>query len=176
LVFSSGGAALVSSTLEHAATLRVGELARITGKTVRTIHFYEELGLLHPVERTRGGFRLYGEDARVRIHWIERLKELGFSLGEIKSFLESFMARGETPAAMASLREFYERKILETRDGIRRLEALEAELKESLAWLDGCRACVREAGSACPKCAESNPKETPVLVAAMRGPSSLPLP
>ncbi len=41
------------------ATLRIGELARRTGKTNRTLHFYEELGLLAPMSRTKGGFRIY---------------------------------------------------------------------------------------------------------------------
>ena len=39
--------------------LKVGELAKRTGKTVRAIHLYEELGLLAPAVRSKGGFRLY---------------------------------------------------------------------------------------------------------------------
>ena len=47
--------------------LRVGELAEQTGKTRRAIRFYEELGLLHPAQRTKGGFRQYDGAALVRI-------------------------------------------------------------------------------------------------------------
>ena len=39
--------------------IRIGDLARLTGKTVRAIHLYEELGLLKPATRSSGGFRLY---------------------------------------------------------------------------------------------------------------------
>ena len=44
-------------------SLRVGELAKVTGKTVRALHLYEELGLLAPSERSKGGYRLYDEAA-----------------------------------------------------------------------------------------------------------------
>ena len=48
--------------------MRVGELAKAVGKTVRAMHLYEELGLLEPAARSEGGFRLYGSDAVDRIH------------------------------------------------------------------------------------------------------------
>ena len=63
---------------DTAATFRIGELAKKADKTVRTIHFYEELGLLQPASRSPGGFRMYTNKALDRIHWIERLQELGF--------------------------------------------------------------------------------------------------
>jgi MerR family transcriptional regulator, copper efflux regulator len=49
--------------------MRVGELAKAVGKTVRAMHLYEELGLLDPRARSEGGFRLYGPEAIDRIHW-----------------------------------------------------------------------------------------------------------
>ena len=53
--------------------LRVGELAKRTGKTVRAVHLYEELGLLAPAVRSKGGFRLYPGKAVKRIDWIQKL-------------------------------------------------------------------------------------------------------
>ncbi len=44
---------------EVCRSLKVGELAKRTGKTVRAVHLYEELGLLAPAVRSKGGFRLY---------------------------------------------------------------------------------------------------------------------
>ena len=44
--------------------LKVGDLARQTGKSVRALHLYEELGLLHPTARSHGGFRLYDATAK----------------------------------------------------------------------------------------------------------------
>ena len=68
--------------------LKIGDLARRTGKSVRALHLYEELGLLSPTARSQGGFRLYDESAFVRIRWIELLQDSGFSLHQIQSLLK----------------------------------------------------------------------------------------
>ena len=72
------------------ALLKVGELAKRTGKTVRAVHLYEELGLLTPAVRSKGGFRLYSGKALKRIEWIQKLQDLGFSLTEIKAVLRDW--------------------------------------------------------------------------------------
>ncbi|MBN1336605.1 MAG: MerR family transcriptional regulator [Deltaproteobacteria bacterium] len=153
---------------------RIGELARRTGKTIRTLHFYEEMGLLRPVERTKGGFRLYGHDAPARVHWIERLKELGFSLAEIREFLDRLQDEDSGPATMASLRKFYRDKLQDTRTAMARLRSLERELEESLAYLESCAACPadarRRSGSACVSLHGGAPP--PPLVVAIQQPPS----
>ena len=60
--------------------LRVGELARRTGKTVRALHLYEELGLLRPVHRSKGGFRLFAPSSVKRVQWIGKLQDAGFQV------------------------------------------------------------------------------------------------
>ena len=152
---------------------RIGDLARRTGKTIRTLHFYEEMGLLTPVERTKGGFRLYGRDAQARIHWIERLKELGFSLAEIREFLDRLRDEDSAPATMASLRVFYHEKLKDTRSAIARLRSLERELNESLAYLDSCTGCAPGTGlGSCRACAGSHQGALPPpLVAAIHEPT-----
>src|SRR3954449_5209626 len=80
--------------------LRVGELAKRTGKTVRAIHLYEELGLLAPAVRSKGGFRLYSGKAVKRIDWIQKLQDLGFSLTEIKAFLRDWEESDTAPRPM----------------------------------------------------------------------------
>ncbi len=60
----------MSSTAHSSQLLRIGDLARLTGKTVRAIHLYEELGLLHPATRSSGGFRLYERSAVERMRWL----------------------------------------------------------------------------------------------------------
>ena len=52
---------------DNLTLLKVGELAKKTGKTVRAVHLYEELGLLAPAVRSKGGFRLYHGKAVKRI-------------------------------------------------------------------------------------------------------------
>src|SRR5271155_2180307 len=67
--------------------MQIGDLARETGKTVRAIHLYEELGLLSPAARSKGRFRLYDRDALLRIRWIGKLQGMGFSLGDIQTIV-----------------------------------------------------------------------------------------
>lgn len=66
---------------------KVGELASITGVTVRTLHHYDEIGLLCPSMRTGSGHRLYTNDDISRLLRIRSLRQLGFSLDEIRACL-----------------------------------------------------------------------------------------
>ena len=68
--------------------LKVGELAKRTGLTVRTLHHYDDIGLLSPSERTRAGHRLYGADEVRRLQQIASLRHLGLSLEEVRACLE----------------------------------------------------------------------------------------
>ena len=66
---------------------KVGELATQTGVSVRTLHYYDEIGLLAPSQRTGSGHRLYGADDVVRLQQIKSCRQLGFSLAEIRDLL-----------------------------------------------------------------------------------------
>src|SRR4051794_5252532 len=101
--------------------LKVGDLAKRTGKTVRALHLYEELGLLAPAVRSKGGFRLYHGRAVTRINWISKLQDLGFSLTEIKAFLRDWEHSETAPQAIGHVREIFSDKLRETRDTIARL-------------------------------------------------------
>jgi DNA-binding transcriptional MerR regulator len=68
--------------------LKVGDLAKRTGVSVRTLHYYDEIGLLSPSHRTEAGYRLYGEEDIIRLQQIVSLRQIGFSLEEIHECLE----------------------------------------------------------------------------------------
>jgi DNA-binding transcriptional MerR regulator len=70
------------------AAWRVGELARRTGLSVRTLHYYDEIGLLSPSRRTDGGHRLYTAGDVLRLQRIRSLQHLGFTLREIRGCLD----------------------------------------------------------------------------------------
>src|SRR6187402_2865952 len=95
--------------------LQVGDLARAVGKTVRAIHLYEELGLLKAHERSKGRYRLFTQDAVVRVRWIGKLQSLGLSLSEIQAIGRSRSDVDSAKSAAAHLREVYEAKLSETR-------------------------------------------------------------
>ena len=67
---------------------RVGEVAGLTGVSVRTLHHYDRIGLLQPQQRTTAGYRLYGEQELLRLQQILTLRYLGFSLKQIGELLD----------------------------------------------------------------------------------------
>ena len=68
--------------------MKVGELARRTGLSIRALHHYDEIGLLRPRRRTPAGHRLYGLEEVRRLQQIASLKALGLSLDEIRGCLD----------------------------------------------------------------------------------------
>jgi len=68
--------------------LTVGALARRTGLTIRTLHHYDEIGLLKPSARSDAGYRLYSEADVARLHAIQALRHLGLKLAEIGPLLD----------------------------------------------------------------------------------------
>jgi DNA-binding transcriptional MerR regulator len=121
--------------------LKVGDLARATGKTVRALHLYEELGLLKPIHRSKGGFRVYAPSTVARVEWIAKLQDAGFSLHELKEFLREVAEDPVAPIAMQRVREIFQARLEQTREQIGRLQKLEVELEASLQYLDGCKTC-----------------------------------
>jgi MerR family transcriptional regulator, copper efflux regulator len=155
---------------ERRELMQIGDLARETGKTVRAIHLYEELGLLTPAARSKGRFRLYTREALMRIRWIGKLQGMGFSLGDIQTIVREWERVESAPNAMKRMREVYARKLEETREQRRRLEALEHELAASLDYLDTCDVCdPQRLLSAC-SCCDLHDKEldVPELVLGFR--------
>jgi DNA-binding transcriptional MerR regulator len=67
---------------------RIGELASATGLTVRTLHHYDEIGLLVPSERSGAGYRLYSDADCRRLYRILALRGMGFSLEEVGGTLD----------------------------------------------------------------------------------------
>lgn len=81
--------------------LKIGELARLTGLTVRTLHHYDSIGLLSPSARTQAGYRLYQHDDMDRLHRIMALRRFGLSLAEIATSL----ARSDLPLSAIVARQ-----------------------------------------------------------------------
>lgn len=67
----------------------VGELSRLTGVTVRTLHHYDEIGLVRPSQRTAAGYRLYSDDEALRLQQVLVLRELGVPLNEIGDAIDA---------------------------------------------------------------------------------------
>jgi DNA-binding transcriptional MerR regulator len=67
--------------------MQIGEVAERTGLSLRTIRYYEEMGLVQPPSRTTGGFRLYAEADLARLMLVKRMKPLEFSVEDMRDLL-----------------------------------------------------------------------------------------
>lgn len=70
-----------------AAGLTIGRLAKACGVGVETIRFYQRQGLIVEPPKPSSGYRVYGDEAVARVHFIQRAKQLGFTLTEIRGLL-----------------------------------------------------------------------------------------
>lgn len=70
------------------APMKVGQLAKQTGVSIRTLHHYDEIGLLKPSHRTEAGHRLYTPGDIARLQQIKSLQHLGLSLAEVREWLD----------------------------------------------------------------------------------------
>ncbi len=68
--------------------LTTGDMARLSGSTLRTVRFYEETGLLCPMQRTDGGHRLFPRSELKKLQLVGELREAGLSLDEIREMLQ----------------------------------------------------------------------------------------
>ncbi len=108
--------------------LSVGEVARLAHVSVRTLHHYDEIGLLKPAHRSEAGYRLYGERELERLQAILFYRELGFDLEAIRELLAE-PARGHREALLAQ-RELVAREL-------KRFEAMLELIDKSLASIEG---------------------------------------
>ncbi|MFF8017332.1 MerR family transcriptional regulator [Streptomyces sp. NPDC007929] len=82
---------------DRTGLLTIGELARVTGLTVRTIRYWSDEGALPPVGRSAGGYRLYDAASVARLELIRTLRELGLGLADVHRVLA-----GETTVAQVA--------------------------------------------------------------------------
>jgi DNA-binding transcriptional MerR regulator len=108
--------------------LKVGELARHTGLTVRTLHHYDAIGLLAPSARSEAGYRLYDAADIARLHAIQALRLLGLPLAEIGAVLDA--EGGSMPAIIARQIESLDQQIAQATALRERLGLLEQRLAE----------------------------------------------
>lgn len=108
--------------------LKIGELARRCGLSIRALHHYHAIGLLRPSARTPGGARLYGGADFQRLHRIQALKAIGCSLEEIRGLLD---ARSVDAVALL------ERQALQWQAQARRAQTLAGSLQHLARHLAG---------------------------------------
>jgi len=108
-------------------SLRIGQVADEAGVTVETVRFYESQALIPEPPRSQGGYRMYTADAVKRVRFIQRAKELGFSLKDIQSLLE---LRNEPGTTCAAIKAQTVHKIADVDDKIRDLVRIRDALSD----------------------------------------------
>jgi DNA-binding transcriptional MerR regulator len=121
--------------------LKIGDFARLAETNLRTLRYYEELGLLAPATRSEGGFRYYRETDVHRVNMIRDLQALGLALERIRDLITG-PGPGEGRAAyldriQTALRE-HDRLL---RERMAALEAQRERVGHALQKLEQCRGC-----------------------------------
>lgn len=122
--------------------LTIGQVAHRSGVAIETVRFYEREGLLAKPERSASGYRQFDEEAIVRLQFIQRAKELGFTLNEIKELLS---LRVDPDSSCEDVRARAEVKIADIEEKIRTLQ----RMKKALVRLTQ-KCSEKGGGSECP--------------------------
>lgn len=111
--------------------LKIGEVASNSGLSVKTVRYYEEIGLLSPtVVRSHTGYRLFSSQALERLAFIKRAQALGLSLNEISEILQVH-DQGQLPCG--EVKHHLEEKVNAISQQIVALETLRSELQNLLS-------------------------------------------
>ena len=119
--------------------LKIGEITEKTGLSIPTLRHYDSVGLVTPSGRSPGGFRLYNDEDIRRILLVRRMKPLGFTLDQMRSFLDAADAlregatAGDAAEARATLAEIRD----EARARYEKLRKQVAYAEEFIDLVDG---------------------------------------
>ncbi|AFZ58504.1 heavy metal-responsive transcriptional regulator [Anabaena cylindrica FACHB-243] len=105
--------------------LLIGQVTELSGISIRTIRYYESVGLIKPSGRTEGGFRQFSADVLTRLAFIKRAQHLGLSLEEIRDILEVY-DHGQPPCV--EIQDKLQEKLLQIDHQIEQLLTLRSEI------------------------------------------------
>ena len=106
----------------------IGALSKQTGCHIETVRYYERIGVLLKPPRTEGGHRLYGKEQIKRLMFVRRSRELGFSLGEIRTLLKLVDGKQYTCREVKTLMEEHLGDIKKKISDLKRLQKTLADI------------------------------------------------
>ncbi|HZE05620.1 MAG TPA: MerR family transcriptional regulator [Solirubrobacteraceae bacterium] len=122
----------------HEGLHQIGEVASRLGLSLRTIRYYEELGLIGPTQRTEGGFRLYSDQDIDRLALIKHIKPLGLTMQAMLELLDArdtLADTGASPEATAAAMQTLERFAGEAAERVQVLRGQLAQAEQFAAQL-----------------------------------------
>ena len=124
--------------------LTTGDMARLSDNTLRTVRFYEELGLLRPMQRTEGGHRLFSPNELNKLIVVTELRCAGLSLDAIREVLDAKRLARTGASAARQLIDRLDQHMTAISNRKELLEKVLIELSEARRALLACTDCVRE--------------------------------
>lgn len=113
------------------SALQIGAVAEVTGFSIHTIRYYEQLNLIRKPSRSQGGFRLYSHETVEKILFIKKAQSFGLTLSEIKEIMVCGN-KGLEPCCTI-VTKIFENKILEFENKISALQKAKKRLKSLLS-------------------------------------------
>lgn len=114
--------------------LSIGQAARRSGLSVPTLRYYESIGLLPPARRRESGQRVYDATALQRLDFVQRCREIGFPLDDIRALADW---AGQPGRACSTLQARTEAQLALVRERLRALRRIELGLMDVLARCEG---------------------------------------
>lgn len=127
--------------MESNSLLKIGDFAKLAGTNLRTLRYYEELGLLQPAERSQGGFRYYRPTDTNRLDMIRQLQDLGMQLEDIRGLMttrDEELSQAEFVSKVRSVLARHD-ELLQAR--VTELEEQRQRVARALGKLNECTDC-----------------------------------
>lgn len=119
--------------------MTIGGLSRRTGTPVRLLRAYEDMGLIYTAGRSTGNYRLFGDEATWCVEVVDRLRDLGLTLAEIRDLADAYLWRPQEPvgpalaAVLRAVRTRTEQRIDALQCRLQRIAEFEAACAAELA-------------------------------------------
>ena len=126
--------------------LKIGDFARLAGTNLRTLRYYEELGLMQPARRSDGGFRYYRRTDVNRLAMIRNLQELGLPLERIGELMATRQRLGNREEFTAGVRRALQEQDRLLQERIASLGEQRTRIAHALLKLDECSHCEHRPG------------------------------
>ena len=121
--------------------LKIGDFARLAGTNLRTLRYYEELGLLGAAARSQGGFRYYRRTDVNRLNMIRDLQDLGLSLDRIRELMATRDSEGKRNGFFVQVRAALDEQDRLLLERMTTLERQRERIRDALAKIHQCEHC-----------------------------------
>ena len=139
---------------------QIGEIAKMAGTTVRTVRYYMEEGFIEPATRSAGGFYLFFPQAADTVFFVQKLRDAGFALKQIRALYEARKNGATGDEASSRVLALLEEQKRAVEKKIADYQKLEVEIREAMDLVSRCQGCERAPNrETCRKCSVVTSRE-----------------